>query len=42
MDILCKIISLQCSWIKQLYDNSLHPWKIIPSDLIDTYSEKYF
>ena len=36
MDILSKVISLQCSWIKRLYDNSSHPWKIIPSYLTDT------
>ena len=37
MDILSYIVSLQCSWIKRLYDNSSHPWKIIPSYLIDNY-----
>ena len=42
MDILSKVISLQCSWIKRLYDNSPHPWKIIPSHLIDTYLGKNF
>ena len=24
------IISLQCSWLKKLYDESFHEWKIIP------------
>ena len=42
MDVLSKVISLQCSWIKRLYDNSSHPWKIIPSYLIDTYLGKNF
>ena len=42
MDILSKVISLQCSWIKRLYDNSSHPWKIIPSHLINTYLGKNF
>ena len=32
---LFKVISLQCSWIKRLYDNSSHPWKIIPSYLTE-------
>ena len=41
-DVLSKVISLQCSWIKRFYDNSSHPWKIIPSHLIDTYLGKYF
>ena len=35
VEILSKIISLQCSWIKQLYDNLSHPWKITLSCLID-------
>ena len=30
VDILYKVISLQCSWIKRLFDNSSHPWKIKP------------
>ena len=42
VDILSKIISLQCSWIKRLYDNSSHPWKTIRSYLIDTYFRKNF
>ena len=29
-DIRSKIISLLCSWIKKLYDESFHEWKIIP------------
>ena len=40
VDILSKVIRLQCSWIKRLYDNSSHAWKIIPSHLIDTYLRK--
>ena len=40
VDILSKVISLQCSWVKRLYDNLSHPWKIIPSHLINTYLEK--
>ena len=42
MGILAKVISLQCSWIKRVYNNSCHPWKIIPSYLIDTYLGKNF
>ena len=41
-DILSKVISLQCSWIKQLCNNSSHPWNIILSYLIDTYLRKKF
>ena len=40
--MISKVISLQCSWVKRLYDNSSHPWKIIPSHLIDTYLEENF
>ena len=34
-DIEYKIISLQCSWIKRLFDNTTHSWKIIPHYLIN-------
>ena len=29
VDILNKIIALQCSWIRRLYSNSFHVWKLI-------------
>ena len=29
-----KLITLQCSWIKRLYDTTTHCWKIIPTLLI--------
>ena len=29
-----KLTSLQCSWIKRLYDTTTHCWKIIPAFLI--------
>ena len=35
-DISSKIISLQCSWIKKLYDNTAHSWQVIPLHLIKT------
>ena len=34
IDILNKIISLECSWIRRLYDNLFHEWKLIPLFLI--------
>ena len=37
VDITSKIISLQCSWIKRLFDKSAHCWKVIPLHLIKTY-----
>ena len=42
VDILSKVISLQCPWIKRLYDNSSHLWKIMLSYLIDAYLGKNF
>ena len=40
LNVLSKVISLQSCWIKRLYDNSPHLWKITPSYLIDTYLGK--
>ena len=37
VDINFKIKSLQCSWIKKLYDENFHEWKIIPLYLINKY-----
>ena len=34
VDINLKVISLQCSWVKKLYDENFHEWKIIPLHLI--------
>ena len=34
IDILNKILSLQCSWIRRIYDNSFHEWKLISLFLI--------
>ena len=35
INILNKIISLKCSWIRRLCDNSFHEWKLIPLFLIE-------
>ena len=32
--IMSKVVSLQCSWIKRLYDNNSHNWKVIPLYMI--------
>ena len=32
--LVYKVVSLQCSSIKQLYDNSSHNWKVIPLHMI--------
>ena len=37
VDIFSKITSLQCSWVKRLYDDSFHAWKVIPLFLIKNY-----
>ena len=34
VDIDSKIASLQCSWIKRLYDDEFHEWKLIALHLI--------
>ena len=40
VDIKSKIISLQCSWVKKLYDESFHEWKVISLTLIkNTFGE---
>ena len=36
VDINAKFASLQCSWIKRLYDDSFHERKLIPLHLINT------
>ena len=33
-DINSKIASLQCSWVKRLYDDKFDEWKLIPLHLI--------
>ena len=42
VNIKAKIISLQCSWIKRLFDNNSHNWKIIPLGFINKYLGKDF
>ena len=40
VDIFSKVVSLQCSWIKRLFDNNFHQWKLIPLYLIRQYLGK--
>ena len=35
VDIPNKIIALQCSWIRRIYDNSFHEWNLISQYLIE-------
>ena len=30
VDIFSKIVSVQCSWIRRLYDEKFYPWKVMP------------
>ena len=40
VDIFSKVVNLQCSWIKRLFDNNFHKWKLIPLYLIRQYLGK--
>ena len=42
VDIFSKIVSIQCSCIRRLYDENFHPWKVIPLYLIEMHSGKNF
>ena len=42
VNIKAKTISLQCSWIKRLFDNNSHNWKIIPLGFINKYLGRDF
>ena len=42
VDISSTIISLQCSWLRKIFDENFHEWKIIPSHLINKYFGKSF
>ena len=42
VDITFKIISLQCSWVKRLYDGSTNYWKQTPLHIITQKLEKHF
>ena len=34
VDIMYKVVSLQCSYIKRLYENNSLDWKVIPLHMI--------
>ena len=42
VDIFSKISSLQCSWVKRLYDNSFRIWNVIPLLLIKNHPGENF
>ena len=35
VDVFLKVISLRCSWVKRLFDNTHHEWKIMPLRYIE-------
>ena len=42
VDIFSKIVSLQCSLVRRLFDNNFHQWKAIPLYLVQKYLCKNF
>ena len=42
VDITFKIIGLQCSWVKRLYDSSTHEWKLITLNIITQKLGKHY
>ena len=42
VNIFFKITSLQCFWVKKLYYDSFHSWKVIPLFLIKNHVGKNF
>ena len=42
VDVKSKIISLQCSWVKKLYDGNNRDRKVIPLYFINKYFGKHF
>ena len=42
VDIFSKVVSLQCTWIKRLFDNNFHQWKLIPVYVFRKYLGKKF
>ena len=42
VDIMYKVVSLECSWIKRLYGNNSHNWKVITLHIITQTLAKSF
>ena len=42
VDLRNKAISMQCSWVKRLFEDDFHDWKILPLFLIDKHLGKNF
>ena len=37
-----KVVSLKCSWLRRLYNENFHEWKLIPLHYVKTYLGKDF
>ena len=42
VDLRNKITSMQCSWVKRLFEDDFHDWKVIPLFLIGKHLGKNF
>ena len=42
VDLRNKITSMQCSWVKRLFEDDFHDWKVIPLFLIGKHLVKNF
>ena len=42
VDLRNKAISMQCSWVKRLFEDDFHDWKVIPLFLIGKHLGKNF
>ena len=42
VDLRNKITSMQCSWVKRLFEDDFHNWKVIPLFLISKHLGKNF
>ena len=42
VDVFFKIISIQFSWLRQLFDNLFHQWKVIPLLFINKNFDEHF
>ena len=42
VDLRNKITSIQCSWVKRLFEDDFHDWKVIPLFLIGRHLSKNF
>ena len=39
VDVDTKLRSIRISWLRRLFDNNYHPWKVIPLKMIEQYDK---